>query len=480
MTSALEEIALNPFLTRGSDHALHFDGVDLCRVAKEFGTPVWVSSVPIVRRNLGRLREATGRIFPNCRHAYALKANTTSSIVKALLELSCDLDVSSETELALARHLGVTGDRIILNGSCKSAELLKNAFAAGVTQLNIDRFDDLRLIGSLARSFGLMVRCLLRVRASAAPDLSSVSQDFSILNRDDGKFGFDAEGAGRAISEIGGISGLRLCGIHVHVGFAGYSGQVGPGDELRLRRHVVRDAIRCLVLYRQCFAGARPILNLGGGTRSAPLAVVKPEGGKRQTARLLDVVPIEQHVELVHEELLRSGLTPAAVEIQFENGGYLVDTSTLMLTEVLGELRRPDGERIVMLNASTRTFVTQARLTYPAIPVTDQGQHELATIVGNSCAPDNLVTGWPLPPLRAGSLIALLNQGAYCETESTQFNGINRPGVVVADSGLTLLLKRPERWEDHYLRDEGYRLTRSGPARHYDDLPDLHQEEQAW
>ena len=165
---------------------------------------------------------------------------------------------------------------------------------------------------------------------------------------------------------------------------------------------------------------------------------------------------MESHVDLLHDELRRGGLSPADVEIQFENGGFFVDTSTLMLAEVLGEARRSDGTRLVMLNASTRTFVTQARLTYPAIALVDRGDYELATIVGNSCAPDNLITGWPLPPLPVGSLVALLNQGAYCETESTQFNGLNRPGVVVAEDGGIRLVKRPERWDDHYLRDEGY------------------------
>jgi diaminopimelate decarboxylase len=458
MIPSIEEMALNPFLTRRSDGTLCFDGMDLCCLAKEFGTPVWVSSIPVVRHNLARLRRASQNVFPNCRHTYSLKANTTSGIVKTLLELGCDLDVSSETELALAQHLGVPGDRIILNGSCKSAGLLKAAFAAGVSQLNIDRFDDLRLIGSLARKFDIVVRCLLRVRAGATADLNPDRLHGLIFDRDDGKFGFDADNLDQIVNDVSNVSGLLLCGIHVHLGFVAYSGRVGPGDEIELRRHVVRDAIRHLIMYRQCFPIAQPILNLGGGTRSAPFVVVKPENGDQQAARLLNVAPIERHVDLVHEELLRSGLTPADIEIQFENGGYLVDTSTLMLTEVLGESRRSDGRRIVMLNASTRTFVTQAKLTYPAIPVIDHGHHEHVTIIGHSCAPDNLVTGWPLPALAPGSLVALLNQGAYCETESTQFNGINRPGVVVADAGRVRLIKRPERWEDHYVRDEGYRV----------------------
>jgi diaminopimelate decarboxylase len=456
MIRPIEPTALNPFVTRRPDGALHFDGVDLGSVAKQFGTPVWVCSVAVARRNLARLREATSRVFPHCRHAYGLKANTTSSLVKALVDLGCDLDASSETELALARHIGVPGDRIFLNGSCKSPALLKDAFAGGVRQLSIDQFDDVELIGSLAREAGLELRCLLRVRAGVTPGSNLDGRVLSTLDRDDGKFGLDRADVERILGEIGKVKGIKPCGIHVHLGFISYSGDIRAGDELELRRHVLRAAIHDLTVYRRRFPVERPVFNVGGGIRSAPSVVVKPDRGAHQAASLLEVAAVESHVDLLHDELRRGGLSPADVEIQFENGGFFVDTSTLMLAEVLGEARRSDGTRLVMLNASTRTFVTQARLTYPAVALVDRGDHELATIVGNSCAPDNLITGWPLPPLSVGSLVALLNQGAYCETESTQFNGLNRPGVVVAEDGGIRLVKRPERWDDHYLRDEGY------------------------
>jgi diaminopimelate decarboxylase len=452
-----EPTAFNPFVSRRSDGTLWFDGIDLSCVAEQFGTPIWVSSPAVAHHNLARLREATKQAFPHCRHAYALKANTTSSLVKALVRAGCDLDVSSETELALARHMGVPGDRLLLNGSCKSPALLKSAFAAGVRQLSIDSFDDVQLIGSLARELGIEIRCLLRMRAGTGPNDARDSRTRSILDRDDGKFGLDGASFEQTLDAIGNVKGIALCGVHVHLGFIAYAEHVRTGDELAVRRAVLREAVRALAAYRQRFIG-RPVLNVGGGIRSAPSVVIKPQRGDDQPARLLEVAAVERHVGLIQDELWRGGLTPAEVEIQFETGGFLVDTSTLMLVEVLGESRRSDGTRVVILNASTRTFVTNARLTYPAIPLIDRGNHELATIVGNSCAPDTLVTGWPLPHLPVGSLIALLNQGAYCETESTQFNGLNRPGVVVADGARLHLVKRPERWDDHYLRDQGYAL----------------------
>lgn len=445
--------AFNPFVSRGPDGTLRFDGIDVSRVAKDFGTPIWISSPAVARHNLARLRQATREAFPHCRHAYALKANTTSNLVKALLADGCDLDVSSEAELALAQHIGVSGERLLLNGSCKSTGLLRSALSTGVGQVSIDSFDDMQLIGSMVSELEGKIRCLVRVRAEV-PAQSCGSGILSILDRDDGKFGVDCASLEEVLHRLANVKGIVLCGLHVHLGFLGYA-DIRVGDELEVRRAVLREVIASLRAYRQLFVG-RPILNLGGGMRSAPMVVVKPTRNDHQLATLLEIAPLETHIRLIKEELLRGGLLPQEIEVQFETGGFLVDTSTLMLAKVLGELRRADGKRVIMLNASTRTFVTQTRLSYPVIPLVDGDNHEPATIVGNSCAPDTLVEGWPLPRLPVGSLVALLNQGAYCETKSTQFNGLGRPGVVVIDNGRARLAKRPECWSDYYVRDEGY------------------------
>ena len=98
MIRPIEPTTLNPFVTRQPDGTLHFDGVDLGSVAKQFGTPVWVCSA--VAGATWRVFARQPEVFPHCRHAYGLKANTTSSLVKALVDSGCDLDVSSETELA--------------------------------------------------------------------------------------------------------------------------------------------------------------------------------------------------------------------------------------------------------------------------------------------------------------------------------------------------------------------------------------------
>ena len=51
-------------------------------------------------------------------------------------------------------------------------------------------------------------------------------------------------------------------------------------------------------------------------------------------------------------------------------------------------------------------------------------------------------------------MLALLDQGAYCEVLSTQFNAIPRPAVVLVDEGAVTLVKRRETLEDILIREQ--------------------------
>jgi diaminopimelate decarboxylase len=74
-------------------------------------------------------------------------------------------------------------------------------------------------------------------------------------------------------------------------------------------------------------------------------------------------------------------------------------------------------------------------------------------VVGQTCVYDSVAEDIRLPSVERGEVLALLNQGAYCETESTQFNGFPRPEVVMLDRGRAVVVKRRETIDDIHARD---------------------------
>jgi quercetin dioxygenase-like cupin family protein len=56
---------------------------------------------------------------------------------------------------------------------------------------------------------------------------------------------------------------------------------------------------------------------------------------------------------------------------------------------------------------------------------------------------DSVAENIRLPEVHRGDTLVFLHQGAYCETESTQFNAFPRPEVVLLDHGRATTVKRP-------------------------------------
>src|SRR5205823_804086 len=138
--------------------------------------------------------------------------------------------------------------------------------------------------------------------------------------------------------------------------------------------------------------------------------------------------------------------------VQFESGGYQIANAVVMLATV-GEVKDIPGaspRRYVVIDGSMMMFVSRGmmRVGHPVVaaskPCADLDYEWPVEVVGQTCVYDSVAEDIRLPPIERGDLLALLNQGAYCETESTQFNGFPRPEVVMLDRGRAVVVKRRE------------------------------------
>jgi diaminopimelate decarboxylase len=97
------------------------------------------------------------------------------------------------------------------------------------------------------------------------------------------------------------------------------------------------------------------------------------------------------------------------------------------------------------------------RVGHPVVvvgnPVAEPVEEWPVELVGQTCVYDSIAEDIRLPNVERGDVVALLNQGAYCETESTQFNAFPRPEVIMLDRGRALVVKRRETVDDIHARD---------------------------
>jgi len=364
---------------------------NLCRVARRYGTPLWVYSLERVRQNAAWLREAFAP-YPTT-IAYAMKACALPQVLSTVAEAGLSLEAASGHEYVQARQAGASGERIVLNGPLKTDDDLVRAFEEGAL-VNVDSPSELeqtiRVAGGRPLPVGLRVH--FPVLEGHAPD----------------RFGFPADGVGAAARRLL-EAGLRPAGLHVHVG--SYTVSAAPA---RVPAHAV-DLIwpKPADLLERVSAGLARLaleverqldvvfdyLDVGGGLPPAQEA--------------------HEYAASVYGPIAKANWGHAPPRLVVEPGRALVADAGVLLTSVAA-VRGPGA---VVVDAGINCLPTAlwkevSLALLDAVP----GEAQPTTVYGPLCLQtDVLARSAELPPLEPGALLAVRAAGAYNLAQSSEF-----------------------------------------------------------
>jgi diaminopimelate decarboxylase len=427
----------------------------------EWGTPLWVVSRSMVESSFRSFLDAMRSRYANCEVAYSIKANNTLAVIRLLHQAGAKMDCSAEYEFQLALDAGVPASDIILNGNGKSENALRQAASLGVREVNVDSLDEVHRLNEVAHELDVHVPCTVRVQLTYDKLLAADPSYEPTLRLID-KAGNSLR-SGQALAAIDAVvaaSHLDFVGLHHHKVFSGYSApDYAPENEIMHHRECTRElcALANEIKARHGIEVER--LNLGGGFRTNGSMLRVTPGGVDDGYFAYPTA--EGYAEAIFgtiEEVLDTTNYPL---VQFETGGKQIQDAVLMLSSVseikdASDVRTEQARRFVTIDASAMMFVlrsTQGSVPGYPIVVADNAYSVAdpdtrVDVVGQSCMPDTIAEDIRLPVVRAGDVLALLNQGAYAETMSTQMNGFPRPAVVLVDNGRAYLVKRRETIED--------------------------------
>ena len=102
-----------------NDH-LFIGGVDTVQLAKEYGTPLYVTSEDRLRENYRRFAKA----FKGAHISFAAKSNNNIVVQRIMAQEGAGADAFSDGEIYLARLAGIPAHKILFTGNSKTdAEL---------------------------------------------------------------------------------------------------------------------------------------------------------------------------------------------------------------------------------------------------------------------------------------------------------------------------------------------------------------------
>jgi diaminopimelate decarboxylase len=431
---------------RGDDGVLRTAGVDVRDLAERYGTPLFVVDEDDFRSRCAEFAKAFGD--PALVH-YASKAFLSVEVARWVAQEGLGLDVCSGGELAIALRADFPVERITFHGNNKSSVELAAAVDARVGVIVLDSYFEVTRLDAITRERGVTQAVMIR----ATVGVEAHTHEFIATAHEDQKFGFSIQSgdAAEAARRVLKCEGLRLVGLHSHIG-----SQIYDPDGFEIAAHRVIGLLAALRdEHGQDAVESIHTVDLGGGLGIAYTTDDDPPPVAQLAEQLLAIVDREADAAKLPRP-----------RVVVEPGRAIAGPGTVTVYEVGTlkdiELGHGTSRRYVSVDGGMSDNIRTA--LYDALydcrlvsrEVEPDTTAVLSRVVGKHCESGDVVVRdcWLPADLAPGDLIAVAATGAYCYAMANGYNRLPRPAVVAVRDGESRVLLRRETDQDLFRLEE--------------------------
>lgn len=378
----------------------------------EVDLPAYVYDVDGMTETLRSLRQA----FGDAPHlvAYAIKANSAGTVVRAFAAEGAGIDAVSGAEVELALGCSVPAERIVMSGVAKSDAEIDLALSKGILAIQAESVEELARIRERARATGHRADVSLRLN----PGIEIDTHAHIATGHDEAKFGISESDLAAAYAVIDGSEGqLSQVGLSVHLGSMMTSTEA-YGSSARKLCSLARE--------RRPQAPALRFVDFGGGFGI-------DYGG----------APVVAPGEFAHaavRALRDAGLSDLMIVV--EPGRSLVAPFGVIVARVV-QTKESEPRRWVMIDAGMndllRPALYAAKHRIELLDATPQAPEW--RVVGPVCESSDDFGSHALGPSPSG-LVAIRDAGAYGFVMASEYNGRALPSEIFLKGGKIVSLSR--------------------------------------
>lgn len=370
----------------------------LIKLAKKFGTPIYVYDLVEVERNFWRFHSAFKKMYPRFKMLYAYKANSHPRICRLLKKMNVGADVVSGGELLLAKKMGLGSEQVLFTNNAKSERELTDALKYGCV-INLDNFDEADDLLKLAEKLKKKPKVSIRINPSIEPH----THKKIATGPKETKFGLHPPQALKLYHWLKKHN-FDIQGIHCHI-----------GSQILETKPFIQEAelIMKLVWQLKKLGIILKFVNLGGG-----LGIDYYHQGKYLLPEKLAKVIIP----VIQKWNQKIGYQP---ELWLEPGRYLVASAGLLLTKVLS-IKRTPYKKFVNLDCGFNTLLRPAFYNaYHQVAVLNQHpkmKAEKFDLAGNLCETGDILGRDRWLKIKKGDILVFLDVGAYGFSMVSEYN----------------------------------------------------------
>lgn len=396
---------------------LFAEDVPVKKIAEMYGTPLYIYS----HRTLLQHFKAYDDAFDGVPHiiCFALKANSTTSILRLFAKNGGGADVVSGGEVFRALKAGISARRIVYAGVGKTEEEIRYALKAKILMFNVESESELVEIDRIAGMMQVKAPVALRVN----PNIDPETHPYISTGLRKHKFGIPIEDAFEYYRLAGRLRNTEVVGVHKHI-----------GSQITKVSPFVEALKKTLLLVEELESHGVNIryLDIGGGLGISYRDEEPP-------------VPRDLAENLL--PLIRGrGLT-----VIIEPGRSIVGNAGILVTKVL-YVKEGEEKDFVIVDAGMNDLIRPSFYgAYHHIqPLVKRRRKEiLADIVGPICeSGDFLGQEREIPDVKPGEYLAVMSAGAYGFTMSSNYNSRRRAAEVMVKGKVFSIVNKRETYRD--------------------------------
>ena len=415
---------------------LEIGGADCVKLAKTFGTPLYVFDEAYIRQMMSVYRDTLAKKYAGKGLVlYASKAFSCKAIYRIADEENIGVDVVSGGELYTALQAGFPAERIYMHGNNKLDYEIGEALDAKIGCIVADSYSEIDKIDREAEKRGLKQKILLRIN----PGVEAHTHAFVQTATTDSKFGFSIQNgtAEKAVAYALTKKNVRLDGYHCHI-----------GSQIFEKQSFVLAAEKCIdfaASLKEKLGFVTKTLNLGGGFGvwyTDEDKKISPAGYAEYLEALIEAVERkaqEKNLDLPYLliEPGRSIVGEAGITL-YTVGAIKEIPSVRTYVAVDGGMF--DNPRYALYQSKYTPLLANRALDEPT---------EIVSIAGKCCESGDLIAvNVNLPKAESGDILAVLSTGAYNYAMAMNYNRNLIPPCVLVKDGKAEYIVRPQTYAD--------------------------------
>ncbi|BCZ17564.1 hypothetical protein NHP190003_08460 [Helicobacter sp. NHP19-003] len=364
---------------------------------------------------------------------YALKANSNLALLEVLAKAGAGADCVSIYEVHRALLAGIAPYKIIFSGVGKLESEIVEALEKGILFLNVESFEELRLIERIAKEKHTKARISVRVN----PNIDPATHPYISTGLWENKFGVEEKEAMQMFMFAKQSAFLEPIALHFHIGSQLL--QLAPLEQ-------AFEKMAALARFLLASGVELKFFDIGGGLGVAYNETQEP-------------IPLQSYATSLFQATKGLDLT-----IICEPGRRIVADHGVLITKV--QYTKSNARKhFAIVDLGMNDFMRPAlyQATHPVRPLIPTTARKVVyDLVGPICeSADCFVKGVELPELKRGDLLVFEKVGAYGASMASHYN--SRPNLLELglEGGMIRTLKEREDFFDLVRHEMGH-LKREG------------------